>query len=163
MSPRRAAACASPPIAAISRRRCSRSTRKSTSPDRRARAPCRSPISTSALRGKTSRSRKRAAMASISCRSAPAKSSPQCARKTCPACVRLTTRSASAGRSNIRSPASPWRCGATAIGSRICASPSPAPIRGRCGSPGPLRSAAAASTSACLPASTLWCAIRSWR
>ena len=46
------------------------------------------------------------------------------------------TRSASAARSSIRSRALRWRCGARAIRSPICASPSPAPIRDRCCSTG---------------------------
>ena len=47
--------------------------------------------------------------------------------------------------------------------SPICASPSPAPIRGRCGLPAPPHYAAARSMRACSKASTRWCAIRSWR
>ena len=52
----------------------------------------------------------RRATANIFFRSARAKSSPRCAQRIRPACARPTTRSASAGRSNIRSPASRWRC-----------------------------------------------------
>ena len=79
------------------------------------------------------------------------------------ACARPTTRSASAARSNIRSPASRSRCGAKAARSPTCASPSPAPIRGRCCSRAPTSCAAARSTSACSRASTRWCATRSCR
>ena len=83
--------------------------------------------------------------------------------KNTPGCARPTIRSAFAARSNIRSPGSPWRCGATATRSPICASPSPAPIRGRCDWRAPRNYAAAASTRASLPGSTRWCAIRSWQ
>jgi 4-hydroxybenzoyl-CoA reductase subunit beta len=44
-----------------------------------------------------------------------------------------------------------------------CASPSPAPIRGRCCSPAPPSSAAGRSMRACSRASTPWCATRSCR
>ena len=86
------------------------------------------------------------------------------AQATRPACARPTTRSASAARSSIRSAASRWRCAATATRSPICASPSPAPIRGRCCSQarrscaaGPLDDRRASRGS------TIWCATRSWR
>ncbi len=82
---------------------------------------------------------------------------------TRPACARPTTRSASAARSSIRSPASRWRCAATATRSPICASPSPAPTRGRCCSPAPPSSAAVRSTTACSRGSTSSPATRSWR
>ena len=84
------------------------------------------------------------------------------ARNT-PACARPMTRSASAARSNIRSPAWRSRCGARATRSPTYAWRSPAPIRAPCCSKAPPRCAAAASTSACSRASTRWCATRSCR
>ena len=83
--------------------------------------------------------------------------------KNTPACARPMTRSVSAARSSIRSPASPSRSGKTKASSRICASPSPAPIRARCCWPAPPSCAAAGSTSASSRASTRWCATRSCR
>ena len=68
-----------------------------------------------------------------------------------------------AGPSNIRSPALPWRCAATATSSPTCGSPSPAPIHGQCGSSVPPIFAAARSMRACSPDSMRWCAIRSWQ
>ena len=64
----------------------------------------------SALRARTCRSARRKATANFIFRCARARSSPRCARKIRPACARPMTRSASASRSNIRSPASRWRC-----------------------------------------------------
>ena len=92
--------------------------------------------SISALRGRTCRSPRRRATASSISRCGRARSSPPCARRTRRACARPMTRSASAARSNIRWPASRWRCVARATRSPICASPSPAPIRARCCSTG---------------------------
>ena len=63
--------------------------------------------------------------------------------KTRQGCARATTRSASAARSNIRSPAWRWRCAATARPSPTCASLSPAPIRARFCSTAPRACAAA--------------------
>ena len=103
--------------------------------------------STSAMHATTARPR---ATASTIWRCSPASSSPPCARRTCRACARPTTRSASAARSNIRWPAWPWRCAATATRWPICASPSPAPTRARSCWRAPPGCAAARSTSACL-------------
>ena len=104
-----------------------------------------------------------AATASISSACVPANSSPPCAPRPRPACARPTTRSASAARSSIPSPALPWRCAATAIRSPTCASPSPAPTRAPCCSRAPRSCAAARSTSACSRASRRSCATRSCR
>src|SRR5262245_14527687 len=79
------------------------------------------------------------------------------------ACARPTTRSASAARSNIRSPALRWRCAAPATCSPTCALRSPAPIRGRSCSRARTSSAAARSMRACSTGSTRWCATRSCR
>jgi hypothetical protein len=118
----------------------------------------RSSISASPVR--TRRSQRRRATANIISRCVRASSSLPCVRRTRQACARPMTKSASAARSNIRSPASPSRCGKTKASSRICASPSPAPIRARCCSPALPSSAAAGSTSASSRASTRWCATR---
>ena len=66
--------------------------------------------SISALRARTFRSRRRRATASSFSRCGRARSSPRCAPRTRPACARPMTRSASAARSNIRSPAWRSRC-----------------------------------------------------
>ena len=103
--------------------------------------------STSAMRATTASPAR--ATANTTWRCGRASSSPRCGRATRPACARPTTRSASAARSNIRWRASRWRCGARAIRSPICASPSPAPIRAPCCSRARRSCAAARSTSAC--------------
>ena len=94
----------------------------------------------------------------------PARSSPPCARKIRPACARPTTRSASASRSNIRSPASRWRSSAP----RRHAGRSAGGVHRHQSAPGSARRhrracAAASSASACSKASTRWCATRSCR